>query len=378
MGRFIPNDEIIRDLCLRNEDFQQRKRGLYLNCSKDAFLDLNLTTVKMAKREIFHINKRLNAIDFPCDFLKLSSVNIIDRHGCFIPVFKNDSLHSKMVDVSAAKNCACEFNCGYKLCNTVKGYEAVVSVKTDKLPNGDPISFKCVDRKSIDPNGFFYSETQYPLRVYEDGVWTNTVLHTESKKLCSVEVDVNGCICDTDANVNKLCHACGIDVAGIPVGGDANSFHNDPKVDTWIYHCNSKFDWFSTQCGAHGFGQHRRHDFNHVYNVEEDNNRIIFPSHFGHDRVMVRYYHDISLKNIQVPFIAKECYMTGLQYFANTNNDKKQQLANVYEVKYSKQKFALLQELNKYRISEMRMILTPPVRVPSYIDHRHDRNWGIW
>jgi len=289
-------------------------------------------------------------------------------------VFKNDSLHGKMIDVGAAKDCACEFKCGYKLCNTVKGYEAVVSVKSDKMPNGDPISFNCVDRKSIDPNGFFYSETQYPLRVYDNGVWTNTVLHTESIKLCSVEVDKNGCICDTEENVNRLCNACGIEVGGILVGGDANSFHNDPKVDTWIYHCNSKFDWFSTQCGSHGFGQHKRHNFNNVYNVDESGNRLIFPPNFGHDRVMVRSYHDISLKNIQVPFIAKECYMTGLQYFANTNNDKKQQLANVYEVKYSKQKFALLLELNKYRIEEMRMMLTPPVRVPSYIAHRYDRN----
>lgn len=378
MARFDPILDVVRDLCYRNEDFLQRKKGLYLNCAKDTWLDLNLTTVKMAKREVFQINKRLNSIDFPCDFLKLSAINIIDRHGCFIPVFKNDSLHGKMVDVGAVKDCACEFNCGYKLCNTVKGYEAVVSVKSDKLPNGDTISFNCVDRKSIDPNGFFYSETQYPLRVYTDGVWTNTVLHTERTKLCAVEIDTNGCICDTDDNVNKLCHACGIEVAGIPVGGDANSFHGDPRVDTWIYHCNSKLDWFSTQCGSHGFGRGRNHNFNHIYNVDESSNRFIFPPNFGHDRVMVRYYHDISLKNIQVPFLAKECFMTGLQYFANTNNDKKQQLANVYEMKYSKQKFALTQELNKRRIEEMRMMLTPPVKVPSYIDHRHDRNWSIW
>jgi hypothetical protein len=42
------------------------------------------------------------------------------------------------------------------------------------------------------------------------------------------------------------------------------------------------------------------------------------------------------------------------------------QEAAVYGEKYSRQKWGLYLELNKHRMAEQRMILTPPVCVPSF------------
>jgi len=378
MPKFEHITSVVKDLCLRSGDTLQRNKGLYLNCSKDVYNDLNedslkiFDRVKIPVRSKFKVNKRTNSIELPCDALRLCSVNVIDGTGAFLPVWRNERITDDIVDISTAKDCACEFKCGYKLCNTIKGYEAITSVKTDKLPNGNDISFTCVDRKYIDPQGFFYQETQFPERVYTNGIWTNTILKTENTKLCKVDVDNNGCCCDTDANVDALCHACGIKTDGIPFGGNAQSFCGNRNVDTWRYFCSSKIDWFGIQCGSH---LHGRIDFRNIYNLNELGNRLVLPHDFPFDHVMVRYFADIQLKNLMIPYMAKECFMSGLQWFASSHKDDKQQLAMVYERKYAAQKWGLLGDLNKYRIAELKMITTPPVKMPSYYQHHHKNDW---
>lgn len=384
MGRFVPIQEVVKLPMLGQHDYLMRSKGRFLTWSKYVWDDMNLSTTKVAKREFFDINKRTNTVDLPCDFLQLCSVNVVDKHGVFYPVYLNDRLHDDLVDIAAAKDCACEYKCGYKMCSTIKGYEAVVSTKSDFNPDGTAVSFKCVDRKAVDRNGFFYQELQYPMRVYLSGVWTETVLHTEKKKMCEVEVDSNGCVCDSEENINKICHSCGIVDKDYypPLGGTANTPPNEGD-DTWIYYCNSKADWFGMQCGnlPHGMTKH----CNNIYNISELGNRLIFPHDFGFKRVMIRYYHDVNLNDLQIPRIAVDTFVMGLKWWDCKYDDKRQQLAQVYAREYAVMKFGLLREMNKYRIAELGKILAPPRFVPSYVLGRlnnfivglgNDYNWG--
>lgn len=376
MSRYVTLDEALDLIMLGGDDLQKRSRGRYLTYAKYVFQDLKLDVLKNPVRKIIHINKRTNTIDLGCDALILSSVNLIDKCGAFHPVFRNDSIHDDLVDVSASKDCACEYKCGYRLCNSIKGYEAITTIKSDTMPNGDPVSFTCVDRKAVDSQGFFYEQTQYPLRVYEDGEWVNTILHTEDRKLCKVQVDSNGCVCDTDENVNFLCNACGyesVNTSNIPIGGNAQSYCGNENVNEWIYYCNTKFDWFSIQCGCYPFLDKR---FRNIYNISEDGGRLIFPPNFGFDKVMVRTYENINLATLQIPFMAVPAFGLGIKWYDCRFNDKKQMFEAKYKSDYTTAKWGLLGQLNKYRVAELRMITTPPVYMPSYIDKRDDiYNW---
>jgi hypothetical protein len=369
MSRFDPILKVVDDLCLRSGDVQKRMKGVYLNCATDVWNDMNETSLKIAERvkmplrKICEVNKRNNTVDLPCDYLRLSSVNVIDHRGQFYPVFRNDKLHVDLVDVAATPNCACEYQCGYQLCNLVKGYEAVTSTKSDFLPDGSPISFTCVDRKACDRAGNVYIETQYPQRIYTSSVWTDTILFTEQKQLCNVEVDNNGCICDTEQNIENVCNACGIsNLPPIPIGGNAQC-PPSPQDNTWLYYCNSQMSWFEYQCGS---ARGLRNGCENIYNISELGNKLVLPPTFGFERVMVRYYSDIELSDLQIPYMAKTCFMTGLQYFASINNEKKIPQANVWQQRYVNQKWGLLLQLNKYRIQELQMMMTPPVYVPSF------------
>ena len=114
MAKLIPIEKVIDKLCQRNEDLLRRKKGLYLSCVEDVWNDLNEGVLKMAERvkipvrSIYQINKRTNSIDLPCNALRVCSVNVIDHHGNFHPIYKNDRLTDDLVDVGGSDSCACE------------------------------------------------------------------------------------------------------------------------------------------------------------------------------------------------------------------------------------------------------------------------------
>lgn len=367
MGRFVHINEVVKLPMLGDHDYLMRSKGRLLTWSKEVWLDMNMSTVRIPVRQFFEINKKTNTIDLPCNFLQLSSVSIMDKCGVFYPVYRNTRLHDDLTDVAAAKDCACEYKCGYKLCNTIKGYEAVCSTKCDKNPDGSDVEFECVDRKAIDEQGFLYEQKQYPERVYLSGVWTSTIKKTENIKLCKVEVDSNGCCCDTEENVHAVCDACGISENSVnpPVGGDANCPPN--KNDkTWIYYCNSKMDWLNVQCGSHPVGLHD--ECNNIYNISELGNRLIFPHNFGYDKVMVRFYVDVNLNDLYIPRVAVDTFVNGLIWFDNkySTNPQRMAIASQFGQTYARMKFGLFREFNKYTIAELGKIIAPPKHIPSY------------
>lgn len=376
MAKFYTSEELAESLCIRSGDPLMHNKALYLDCCEDVWIDMNEDVLKIANRvkipvrQVFNVDKKTNSVNIPNKALKVSSISAVDKWGCYSPLYRNDSIEDDVIDLGAAHDCGCENNCSSKLCNTIKGYEAVKTTKSDFLPNGDAISFDCIDKKMLDDNGFLYEQLQYPLRIYVSGVWTDTVKHTENKKLCAVEVDDNGCVCDTEQNLNIICDACNISDTSIVYGGDSiNPPACAPDATTWMYQCASKMEWFNVQCGDYAY--RCGNGFGNIYNISQLGNRIIFPSNFGYGKVMIRFYEDIDLKDIRFPYLAKEAAMTGIQYFAATNHDKKQNLATAYGQKYSRQKWGLLLALNKYTLAELNNIFIQKVFVPSYLENRY-------
>jgi len=366
MSTYLSVDEAVELVLLGNDDLLRRDRMKMIKWSRYVWEDLKLNVLKQPKREYFNIDKRTNSIQLPCPFTQVSSVNVRDGLGNFYPVWRNERLTDELADIAAGKDCSCENKCGYKLCNTIKGYEAVTSQKEDKLPDGSNISFTCVDRKSVDRDGNFFEQLQYPQRVYESGVWVNTILYTENRQLCKVELDEKGCVCDTDHNIDVLCNTCCSDnTSVIPFGGTAdNPPCNNEDINTWKYYCNSKLDWFWYQCGCE---VGCINPYNMIYNISELGNRLIFPKNFGFDRVVIRYYATTDTADIQIPLIALDAFAMGLKWWDARFNDNKQNLAALYSNEYTKMKWGLFSEMNKRRLAEWRMILTPPAYVPSYV-----------
>jgi len=341
MSAFVTIEEIVEDACHAMDDYLLRNKMKFLRLAKRVYNDeLKLGSVRAAVRQFFEIDKSTNTVKMPCDFHRLSGVYWQDKSGQFHPLFRNDKLHDDIVDIKAANNCACD--CGGKLCNAIKSYESIIEEISDEMPNGDPVVFKCERRKGIDGNGVFYEVVQYPIRVYEDGVWTDTVLKTEKRELCELELQ-GGCVTDCDANVEKV-YSCGC------------------SGDEEVVSCLSKMSVFMTECGT-WFGQE---GFKNIYNITEQGDRLIFPNDIPVDKVLIRYYPVVDLKNIKVPLVARSAMITGIlfEYFRFKTDRDSVLLAREFGQRFTNQSFALLGELNRYNSDEKNVIMSPRAYFP--------------
>lgn len=356
MSRFTTIDDIVLAACMGDGDMLQQKKMKYLFWAKEIWNnDLNLSTVKEAKRVILGIDKKTNSIELPCDYLSISGISTISPSGEFYPVYRNERLHDDIVDIAAVKNCSCE--CSGELCNMIKGYEAITEYIESEMPNGDINTFTCVTRKGYNGDGEYQEIKQFPQRVYTDGTWTDTIVGTETINLCKLQLNDDGCVIDCEDNYKSVI-SCGC-------YKNCSSIYSETVGDSCIVKmgvCGALYGW---ECGT-GFANCGNY-FTNSYNITELGNRIIFPYNFGFDRVLVRYYADEQLKDIKVPTIAKEAFIVGIKYWETLIDDDKQGLNSAYSAKYSKLKWALLQELNKGRIAEMQMAMTPPVYIPEYL-----------
>lgn len=389
MAKFYKLEDVVDSLCLISGDVLKKNKGLYSSVAKDVWNDLNegslriATRIKLPVRKLFEINKRTHSIELPCDALRISSVSVVDKCGVIYPVYRNMNLHNDIVDVPASKNCACEFNCGNQLCNLIKGYEAVIQDIIATNPDGSSTTFHCVSRMAIDKNGVLWQENQYPQRAYTNGVWTSTVLHTESKKLCECEIDSNGCICDTVNNVNNICSHCGITnninncfQNNTPCVGGTAMTPPQNNCGEWIYYCDNKMDWFTIQCGCHPMGF--RQGCNNIYNIGETGDRLVFPHNFGFDHALVRYYVDINLSDLMIPYYARNTFQAGIMCYATEYNENKIKVSRAFCQDYSRKKWGLFLDLQRMRTSELAQIISPRAHVPSYVESRVFDSWFGW
>lgn len=383
MAKFIPIDDVIKSANLFEGDILQRNKMRYHALAKQVWYDLNMQTIKIAVRLNMGINKRTNTIDLPKDCVELASVSVIDPcTGIIYPVFRNDRLHDDIVDIGASKNCEC--GCKNQLCNLIKGYESITLDIDAELPNGDMQTFHCTTRKSVDTNGFYYEEKQFPIRRYTNGIWTSTEVATESIELCKLDVDDNGCVIDCEENFTKVnscaCSSCCVSASdnnGVSIGG--TSMASCDGSSTWIYACSSVADVYSVECGAWG-ARCRNNEFRNIYNITEEGNRLIFPANFGWGKALVRYYADVSLRDLKIPVIAVPTFQVGMKYYDTLLKDDREQriLNQQYSQQYSAMQFGLLKELNKYTIKELGKIIAQPAFIPSYVLNNQNAGFNVW
>mgnify|MGYP000240411734 FL=1 len=355
MSLYIPIKEVIEDLCHATNDFRESKKLKYAKLAKFVYRDLNFAVVKQAKRQFFEINRNTHSIDMPCNFLKLSAVSVMDEFGIQHPLYRSDTIHDDIVDIAAKEDCACA--CKGKLCNLLKKYESIEEEVTEEMPDGSYQIFKTRLVKAVDDGGNFYQEKTFPIRRYEEGVWIDTELTTEYTELCRFELDEKSkCVKDCNSNYDKF-YNCGCNFNGY------EKCYGDSYVEgAKIIGCTSKFDWYMVDSGCY-FAKCNM-PFKNIYNISELGNRLLFPHDFPFKKVLIRFYINEKLNDMEIPIIAQQTAMTGLKYYEFKWDDKKRGLKNDYERDWANQKFALIGEINKYRLSELQMAITPHRRVP--------------
>jgi len=352
MPKFLTIRQLADQATFLVKDYQQINRMRFNKLAADfVFPDFEFEVVKEAKREYLYVNKRTNTIELPCDCIQVSSLSWVDQYGRLHPIYRNTSLHDDIVDFGAKRDCAC--TCSGDLCNMIKGYESVITYVDAEMPDTTTETFTCVNRKWYSADGTYYEQTQAPQRVYESGEWVTTEVVTTDTELCKLELTETGCVRDCEENYAAVT-SCGCSWYGDDCCGTPPALKSVDGYTLSTAYAIESGRWFSLPCAG----------FNNIYNINDQGDKLIFPYDFGFDRVLLRYYSNVPMQEMKVPFAAAYAFICGIMFYNIAFDDKQQQMAMVLSMKYSRAKFALIEELNKYNQQEVLEIMSPYTYVP--------------
>jgi hypothetical protein len=320
---FTP-DELIRMLCAREGDVAGEKFMLYKGVAPDVYQDLNLAIIRHAQRMYLEVDKKTNTILMPENALMLSSISVKDSCNQLHTLIQNSNLDSDIVDIRNASSCDCNCECNEELCGHISKYEAVTEEVTELMPDLSEQVFTKITRTRVEKNGNVYTERSYPIRKVVNNVWVDTVMTTEEEFVCTLEVKECGCVKTTDAN--KATIGC---------------------CDAAFYPIDCAKDVCTQPSGL-------------TYNFNQQGNRIQLDENFAYGKVLVRFYVDVAPKDIRVPKVAKEAFLTGLKSFTVAFDDSAAEyLVRRWDTRYNKRKEDLSTLMQRCTLREMYSILNP-------------------
>jgi hypothetical protein len=316
--------EIVDSLLLRLKDVIGVNRALYMSYAKDVFKELNLRGIKSSKRVVLKINKTLNSVPVPGDYVQYSSAYVFDDCGKLVPVLINSDISEEIIDLAADKKC----DCGSDLCANLKNYELIEEPVLAPMPDGEMQSFTKTSIKKINKDGSYELQTSTPVTIFDDeGNHIATRLETQTEFLCKLEVDGNGCVIENEKNRGAVYTYCGFQDINHECGCPPK--RNECKVKP-------------------------------TFNISDDGHRLIFPSDFPYDYIVLRYYYDVKTKDILVPYVAKRVFMDKI-YYEGIRYDPKValNLKLKTESDISKGERNLLSDLSRMTTSRLYSVISP-------------------
>lgn len=320
-------DEAVTSLLSRENDIAGVNKLRYKEVAMDVYRDMNLSAIKHVKRALFTIDKRLNGIVLPEAFYKFSTISVITKDHQILPLVYNTNITDDIVDLGLDANCECQ--CTDSICNYKRNYETITEEVMAIMPDETEQKFIKTIRKFIQSDGSAYVEVNEPTAIFVDGIHTATELKRTAKLLCKLDIKPCGCIINNDHN-RKMWTSHG------------SSLAPDSGVSLLC-------EW--------GVPSPEYYPRSATYNFSDDGKRIIFPTNFAYDKILLRWYEGQSTKDILIPHIAKEAFLAGIKYFIS-DYDKKESIGkgrlfatkyvNLLSVLRSKTSTMMLNEFYEY------------------------------
>jgi len=316
--------ECARSLVLRSKDKLGFTIADYISFAKDIYHDLNMKGIKDAKRVIYKVNRRINAIDIDGENIMIASVYRPDDCGVMIPMWTNPNIPESIIDLSANKSC----DCGNDLCAQVKNFEPIEETITMEMPGGGTQSFRRTLHKYVKPDGSYVERLNEPVKKYNaQGIHISTVMEQSEELICALEVNDKGCICENEKNRKKLYSSCNfIDL------------RHDCGCPTLPNECVQRND----------------------FKISQDGNRIILPADHSYSQVVVRYYYDLKTKEILIPQVSKKVFMEklyyeGIKYDKSVSAGHRAEVANWIGISESR----MISDLTRMTLSEIYKAIHP-------------------
>lgn len=318
-----PALELIKSLLLRKGDVQGIGLMKYRAVAREVFMDLNLDVLRFTERRWLPVDKKTLTVILPDNLLKLARVEVngIDgrRHKV---MFTDEHLYDVPV-IQAPAGCGCGCGCTGKLCASIESYSKEEEDVIEDMPDETTKTFKKTTIRRVNADGSISIERTFPIRIYEDDEWIDTVLTTETENVCKVEVKEEcGCIKQTAANAVIIENHC---------AGFIETDSCDRCVEP-----------------VPGYG------------INEIGDRLVMPPGFIYDKVLVVYYADGKLNDMLIPKYARKAFIYGLEdAVAIFDRDENQYRIEKFKDIYDKEKERVWGLHTRWTVNGIYSALTP-------------------
>lgn len=266
----------------------------------------------------------------PDNIMKVLSISVVDKHGNLQPLTMDQNMNTLEISCHP-KTCSCG-TCGGK--NTLCEALDSIGVRYESIVIDGQTYEKTIWTKKT---GCDIIE-HHVVPVKEDGVMTHTDLY---KTICTLDVDTQGCIKETEPNRHKL-----FNHFGWYRNCFCNNFFN--VVENGVHHHHPDLAMPVT------------HNDYGYYKPDAMDPQKMHLNHTKAEQVIVVYQPSIikaSLSELRIPEYAKECFLFGMGYFTVAfDRVTPGSMKVLAENSFTKSERALMFFMNPVRIKEFLML----------------------
>lgn len=309
---YIPVQDVIKTLCLRENDTNMSMGAIYSSYLPAVYNDLRFGVTKRTTTKKYYIDLRNNSLALPDDCLLVVGLGYLDSCGSIQPIWYNERIPTPMLFENSAP-CNCN-TCGEEntSCGLIKSFD---QVDEEVVIDGDTYTNYVKTVMLEDGTVIKYTRT-WGIQSSSDEVNSVVPFDTE-EEVCVLDKLPCGCVATNTSNTLKIKECCTL---------------------------NTGCGMYSTSCCDN--------QATNTYKVDVQGRLLLLSANYDKDYVIIKYVTSLNeASEYKIPTIALETMIRGIKYYAALDDKK--------APAYSRGQNSMTHRVYKAELNKLRKRLNP-------------------
>jgi len=280
---YIPVQDVIKTLCLRENDTNMSMGAIYSSYLPAVYNDLRFGVTKRTTTKKYYIDLTNNSLALPDDCLLVIGLGYLDSCGSIQPIWYNNRIPTPMLFENTAP-CNCN-TCGEEntSCGLIKSFD---QVDEEVVIDGDTYTNYVKTVMLEDGTVIKYTRT-WGIQSSSDEV-NSVVPFDTQEEVCVLDVLPCGCVATTVSNTLKIKECCTL---------------------------NTGCGMYSTSCCDN--------QATNTYKIDVQGRLLLLSANYDKDYVIIKYVTALNeASDYKIPTIALETMIRGIKYYAALDDKK--------------------------------------------------------
>lgn len=283
---YIPVQDVIKTLCLRENDNAMSMGAIYSSYLPAVYNDLRFSVTKRTVTKKYYLDLVNNSLALPDDCLLVVGLGYLDSCGSIQPIWYNNRIPTPMLFENSLP-CNCN-TCGEEntSCGLVASFD---EVEENVVIDGDP--YTNYVKTAVLTDGTVIKTTRtWGKKTHVDGTPSSSdvIPFDTQEEVCILDMLPCGCVATTVSNTTKIKDCCTL---------------------------NTGCGTYSTSCCDN--------QATNTYKIDVQGRLLLLSSNYDKDYVIIKYVTALNeADDFKIPTIALETMIRGIKYYAALDDRK--------------------------------------------------------